>query len=131
MTCIKQFQGLTSLKMQANAFELCQSTLLSLSTLKHLKDLAIETTKLSTQLLKKAPRIKRINSMPSQDVYKELLEKEGRSNAVVGGGAGSGLGPGHLAMTLTSFNVSAIANPMSLESLEGEHLPLYENDINT
>ena len=40
---------------------------------------------------------------------------------VVGGGAGSGLGPGLLATTLTSFNVSAIANPLSIESPEEEN----------
>ena len=51
--------------------------------------------------------------------------------AIVGGGAGSGIGPGHLATTmLTSFNVSAIDlnHPLSLESPAGE--PIYENDIN-
>jgi len=67
--------------------------------------------------------------MPSQTVYRELFEREGRSNAVVGGGAGFGLGPGYMGMTLTSFNVSAIANPTSIESPEGEH-HIYENDIN-
>ena len=51
---------------------------------------------------------------------------------MVGGGAGSGLGPGHMATTLTSFNVSAIAinHPLSLESPgRGEpHMAAYENN---
>lgn len=63
------------------------------------------------------------------------MEREGRGNAVVGGGAGSGLGPGHLATTLTSFNVSAIANPMSQESPSVHHnedvVEPYQLDINT
>ena len=62
-------------------------------------------------------------------IYSELMQKESRSNAVVGGGAGSGLGPGHMATTLTSFNVSAIANPMSIESPE-QNKNLYDHDIN-
>ena len=51
-------------------------------------------------------------------MFRELLQIENncQTKAVVGGGAGSGLGPGHLATTLTSFNVSAIANPLSIES---------------
>jgi len=57
------------------------------------------------------------------------MQQESRSNAVVGGGAGSGIGPGHMATTLTSFNVSAIANPMSIESPE-QNKNLYDNDIN-
>ena len=54
------------------------------------------------------------------------MQHEGRTAAVVGGGADSGLGPGHMQTTLTSFNVSAIANPMSLESDNN----IYANDIN-
>lgn len=55
-------------------------------------------------------------------------ENNGETKAVVGGGAGSGLGPGHLATTLTSFNVSAIANPMSLESPTDRTHAYHQND---
>ena len=101
---------------------------MSLSSLKNLKDLAIETNKLSTQHLKQATRIKRINSIPAQAVYKDLLLREGHCNAVVGGGAGSGFGLGHMATTLTSFNVSAIANAGNCES--ADEMNMYGNDIN-
>lgn len=84
--------------------------------------------------MKQAPRIKRINSIPAQNIYRDLLHSEGNCKAVVGGGAGSGIGPGHMATTLTSFNVSAIANnPTSIESPRGTGgVQIYENDdINT
>lgn len=67
--------------------------------------------------MQQATKIKRINGIAAQDILKDFYREEARGNRpVVGGGAGSGLGPGHLATTLTSFNVSAIANPMSIDS---------------
>ena len=42
-------------------------------------------------------------------MLQEILDAENGPNAIVGGGAGTGLGPGHMA-TLTSFNISAIHN---------------------
>lgn len=68
--------------------------------------------------------------MPFQTVFKELLENEGAKKAVVGGGGGYGLGAGYMATTLTSFNVSAIANPMSIESPHGDEMHHYGEDIN-
>ena len=55
------------------------------------------------------PKLKRVNGLPYAAVLAEVLNRENRPNAIVGGGAGSGLGPGHMT-TLTSFNVSAIQN---------------------
>lgn len=88
------------------------------------------------------PRLKRINSISIQVIYKDLMRQEATQQehkgdggaatcqAVVGGGAGSGLGPGHMATTLTSFNVSAIAlnHPLSLESPGHEPNLAYENN---
>jgi len=62
---VKVFEGLTALKAQANPFEICSATLDALASLRHMKDLSIEVTKLSTSHLKQASRIKRINGVPS------------------------------------------------------------------
>ena len=68
--------------------------------------------------------------MPFQTIFQELVESEGAMKAIAGGGADSGLGHGYMANTLTSFNVSAIANPMSIESPHGDGMHPYEHEIN-
>lgn len=106
--------------MQSNPIEVGGASLESLTSLRHLRDLHIEVQKLTSRNMKQVTRIKRINGISAQEVFKKVFQEENNceSKAVVGGGAGSGLGPGHHATTLTSFNVSAIANPLSIESPE-------------
>ena len=76
--------------------------------------MTVETNKLQSNHLQQMPKLKRVNSLPFSTVLNEILNRENRSNAIVGGGAESGLGPGHLT-TLTSFNISAIHN-LAVES---------------
>ena len=74
------------------------------------------------------PKLKRVNSMPLQSVLQEVQDAESIPNALVGGGAGSGLGPGHMT-TLTSFNISAIHNNQ-IESPQHDAIANCEKDLN-
>ena len=70
---IELFDGLSTFKFQANPIEHASNSLESLAKMKHLKDFYIEVAKLTSRHLKQAVRMKRINGVPAQEVFKELF----------------------------------------------------------
>ena len=121
-TFVRLLEGLSTLKLQANPGFISAASLESIARLRNLRDLYLETVKFPAHLLQQVPRVKRINGLPAQEVWRDMLASECNSKTVfVGGLTESGAALGHLATTLTSFNVSAIANRTGLESPGAAH----------